>query len=60
MFNPLVQRRLWATLLAFLVLSVPARADIIISDLEFRAGIGARPGVIFGGCRPKAKNLIVW
>ena len=48
MFNPLVQRRLWATLLAFLVLSVPARADIIISDLEFRAGIGARPGVIFG------------
>ena len=48
MFNPLVQRRLWATLLAFLVLSVPAKADIIISDLEFRAGIGARPGVIFG------------
>ena len=48
MFNPLVQRRLWATLLAFLVLSVPARADIIIYDLEFRAGIGARPGVIFG------------
>ena len=48
MFNPLVQRRLWASLLAFLVLSVPARADIIIYDLEFRAGIGARPGVIFG------------
>ena len=48
MFNPLVQRRLWATLLAFLVLSVPARTDLIISDLEFRAGIGARPGVIFG------------
>ena len=48
MFNPLVQRRLWATLLAFLVLSPSARADIIISDLEFRAGIGARPGVIFG------------
>ena len=48
MFYPTALRRLWAGAVAILVLSVSARADIIIHDLEFRAGIGARPGIIFG------------
>ena len=34
--------------------SVSARADIIVHDLEFRAGIGARPGIIFAPDFPKA------
>ena len=48
MFHPPVLRQLWASVLIFLTLSVSARADIIVHDLEFRAGIGARPGIIFG------------
>ena len=48
MFHPPTLRRLWAGVMAILVLSVSARADIIVHDLEFRAGIGSRPGIIFG------------
>ena len=48
MFHPPILRRLWAGAVAMFVLSVSARADIIVHDLEFRAGIGARPGIIFG------------
>ena len=48
MFHPPTQRRAWAGVIAMLVLSVSARAEIIVRDLEFRAGIGARPGIIFG------------
>ncbi len=48
MFHPPIMRQLWASLLIFLTLSVSARADIIVRDLEFRAGIGDRPGIIFG------------
>ena len=48
MFHPPTLRQLWAGVMAVLVLSVSARADIIIHDLEFRTGIGARPGIIFG------------
>ena len=44
-------------MLALLALSFSARADIIIHDLEFRAGIDGRPGIIFArltnnGARP--------
>ena len=48
MFQPPTPRRLWAGVMALLALSVSARADIIVHDLEFRAGIGARPGIILG------------
>ena len=48
MFHPPTLHRLWAGVMTMLVLSVSARADIIVHDLEFRAGIGARPGIIFG------------
>ena len=48
MFHPPTLGRLWVGAMAVLVLSVSARADIIVHDLEFRAGIGARPGIIFG------------
>jgi len=48
MFHPPILHRLWAGVMAMLVMSVSARADIIVHDLEFRAGIGARPGIIFG------------
>ena len=48
MFHPPVLRQLWAGVLIFLTLSVSARADIIVHSLEFRAGIGDRPGIIFG------------
>ena len=48
MFHPPTPYRLWAGVMAILILSVSARADIIVHDLEFRAGIGARPGIIFG------------
>lgn len=48
MFHPPTLRRLWAGVMTMLVISVSARADIIVHDLEFRAGIGARPGIIFG------------
>jgi len=40
--------QLWASVLIFLTLSISAKADIIVRDLEFRAGIGDRPGIIFG------------
>ena len=48
MFHPPTLRQLWACLLIFLTLSVSAKADIIVHSLEFRAGIGDRPGIIFG------------
>ena len=48
MFHPPIMRQLWASVLIFLTLSISARADIIVRDLEFRAGIGDRPGIIFG------------
>ena len=48
MFHPPTLRWLWAGVMAMLVLDVSARADIIVHDLEFRAGIGDRPGIIFG------------
>ena len=48
MFHPPKLRQLWASVLIFLTLSVSARADIIVRDLEFRSGIGDRPGIIFG------------
>ncbi|MEC7551607.1 MAG: copper chaperone PCu(A)C [Pseudomonadota bacterium] len=48
MFHPPVLRQLSASVLIFLTLSVSARADIIVQSLEFRAGIGDRPGIIFG------------
>ena len=48
MFHPPTLHRLWAGFMTMLVMSVSARADIIVQDLEFRAGIGARPGIIFG------------
>lgn len=48
MFHPVTLRRLWAGVMTILVMSVSARADVIVHDLEFRAGIGARPGIIFG------------
>lgn len=48
MFHAPVLRQLWANVLIFLTLSVSARADIIVHSLEFRAGIGDRPGIIFG------------
>ena len=48
MFHPPILHRLWAGVMTMLVMSVSARADIIVHDLEFRAGIGARPGIIFG------------
>ena len=48
MFHPPPLRQLWASVLIFLTLSVSARADIIVHSLEFRAGIGDRPGIIFG------------
>ena len=48
MFHPPALRQLWASVLIFLTLSVSARADIIVHSLEFRAGIGDRPGIIFG------------
>ena len=48
MFYPPTPHRLWAGVTAMLVLSFSARADIIVHDLEFRAGIGDRPGIIFG------------
>ncbi len=48
MFQPPTLRWLWAGVMAMLVLDVSARADIIVHDLEFRAGIGDRPGIIFG------------
>ena len=48
MFHPPTLSRLWASVITVLVLSVSARAEIIVHDLEFRAGIGDRPGIIFG------------
>ena len=48
MFHPPTLSRLWASVITVLVLSVSARADIIVRDLEFRSGIGDRPGIIFG------------
>lgn len=48
MFHPPIMRQLWASVLIFLTLSISAKADIIVRDLEFRAGIGDRPGIIFG------------
>ena len=48
MFHPPTLRWLWAGIIAMLVLDVPARADIIVHDLEFLAGISDRPGIIFG------------
>ena len=48
MFHPPALPRLWVGVMTMLVMSVSARADIIVHDLEFRAGIGARPGIIFG------------
>ena len=48
MFHPPTPRWLWAGVMAMLVLDVPARADIIVHDLEFLAGISDRPGIIFG------------
>ncbi len=39
---------IWAVTLALFAFVVPARADIIVQELEFRPGIGERPGVIFG------------
>ena len=48
MFRLPVFSQLWVPTLALLALTVPARADIIIQNLEFRAGIGGRPGIIFG------------
>ena len=48
MFHPHTLHRFWAGVMTMLVMSVSARADIIVHDLEFRAGIGARPGIIFG------------
>jgi copper(I)-binding protein len=48
MYHPPTLLRLWAGVITMLVMSVSARADIIVHDLEFRAGIGARPGIIFG------------
>ena len=48
MFHPPVLRQLWASVLIFLILSVSARADIIVQSLVFHAGIGDRPGIIFG------------
>ena len=47
MFHPPIMRQLWASVLIFLTLSISAKADIIVRDLEFRAGIGDRPGIIF-------------
>ena len=47
MFHLPVFSQLWVSMLALLALSVSARADIIIHDLEFRAGIDGRPGIIF-------------
>ena len=48
MFHPPIMRQLWASVLIFLTLSISAKADIIVRDLEFRAGSGDRPGIIFG------------
>ena len=48
MFYPPILRKLWLSLIIFLVLSVSVRAEIIVHSLEFRAGIGDRPGIIFG------------
>ena len=48
MFHPPAIHRLWAGVMTMLVMSVSARADINVHDLEFRNGIGARPGIIFG------------
>ena len=47
MFRLPVFSQLWFSMLALLALSFSARADIIIHDLEFRAGIDGRPGIIF-------------
>ena len=62
MFHPPTLRQLWACLLIFLTLSVSAKADIIVHSLEFRAGIGDRPGIIFGQLKSdsaKPDRLIV-
>ena len=47
MFPLPIFSQLWVSILAILALNVSARADIIIHDLEFRAGIDGRPGIIF-------------
>ena len=47
MFRLPVFSQLWVSMLALLALNVAARADISIHDLEFRAGIDGRPGIIF-------------
>ena len=48
MYHPPTLLRHWAGVITMLFMSISARADIIVHDLEFRAGIGARPGIIFG------------
>tara|TARA_B100001057_G_scaffold490730_1_gene579592 strand:- start:184 stop:639 length:456 start_codon:yes stop_codon:yes gene_type:complete len=47
MFRLSVFLQLWVAMLTLSALSVSARADISIHDLEFRAGIDGRPGIIF-------------
>ena len=59
MFHPPTLHRLWAGVMILLVMSVSARADIIVQDLEFRAGIGARPGIIFGRLTSKKQHPTV-
>ena len=62
MFHPPTLRQLWTSVLILLTLSVSAKADIIVHGLEFRAGIGDRPGIIFGQLKSdsaKPDRLIV-